>query len=339
MTIISHFSSFTSNRILVLLLSSCLIFTTSCTNYIQRTTSTPAEIKDASTYKKNPFLKLHMKNGELYVLSDWKIKDKNELIGTGKHLNFNREVINEGDFNIDLQNIVIAESNDVNIVSSGTALLTAVTIITGAFAIYCITNPKACFGSCPTFYTGSGDDEIIQAEGFSSSVSPSLEKRDIDALYRVSLQSRNLGIQLKNEAYETHVIRTANVLAVPRPEGGRVFAASDGNFYQAKNLYSAEMVVASEGDCSEKLCEFDRKERFSPADSNDLNEKEIIEITFSGNGSENIGMVIASRQTLLTTFLFYQTLSYMGANAGACLVKLKETVHFIKPYLKIRLET
>ncbi len=56
--------------------------------------------------------------------------------------------------------------------------------ISVAMTIYCITNPKACFGSCPTYYADVDGEPMLQAEGFSASVAPALERDDIDALFR-----------------------------------------------------------------------------------------------------------------------------------------------------------
>jgi hypothetical protein len=59
--------------------------------------------------------------------------------------------------------------------------LTVFTGITAATTIYCVTNPKACFRSCPTFYISDGDSLRLKAEGFLSSIAPSLEATDVDA--------------------------------------------------------------------------------------------------------------------------------------------------------------
>jgi hypothetical protein len=61
--------------------------------------------------------------------------------------------------------------------------MTIVGIPTAVVSIYCILNPKACFGSCPTFYGWDGEDTTLMAEGFSSSILRSFEKQDIDMLY------------------------------------------------------------------------------------------------------------------------------------------------------------
>lgn len=312
------------NRILILLLSLNLILSTSCSNpRIERTTSPPDEMIYERSSAELPYLKLHMKNGELYVLSDWMIsKDANEVTGSGSHQNLNREILDLGDFQVPLKEIALAETNQIR-GSTAKGVLAALTVITGIFTIVCIANPKACFGSCPTFYASNGSDFIVQSEGFSSSISPSLEVKDIDALYRIKPTSENFEIQLRNEAYETHVIRSANILALPKPKGGRVYCTAEGNFIQAKNLIEPIKVIAPEGECSDKFCSFDGVERFSTADSNDLAAKEIVELTFNDVSSDDLGLVIASRQTLLTTFLFYQTLAYMGTKAGDWLANLE----------------
>ena len=314
-----YFYSNACNRILLLLLSGSLIFSASCSpsRIDRRITTNVDEITHKKDSEEIPYLKLHINNGDLYILSDWEIiEESNQVTGIGKHMNLNREILSEGEFNISMQQIVLAETNHIDAPTASTGTLAALTVITGIFTVVCITNPKACFGSCPTFYASDGNDYIVQSEGFSSSISPCLEERDVDALYRIKPVSENFEIQLRNEAYETHVIRSANILALPKPPGGRVYSTPEGDFIQAKNLVEPTEVIAPEGDCSEKLCEFDGYERFSAADSTDLAEKEIIEFTFYSVPSGDKGLVIASRQTLLTTFLFYQTLAYMGTKTG-----------------------
>ena len=96
------------NRILILLLSLNLILSTGCSNpRIERTTSTPDEMIYERSSAELPYLKLHMKNGELYVLSDWMInKDANEVTGSGSHQNLNREILDLGDFQDSLYRIL-----------------------------------------------------------------------------------------------------------------------------------------------------------------------------------------------------------------------------------------
>ena len=334
METIKNIAAQLSVKVLLFLISVSLIFYPNCSgSRIERISEAPDNFTVGQSSEDFPFLKLHMKNGDLYVLENWKFSaEKDSVFGSGKHLNPNREVLTQGQVGVSLEKVVLAETNQIS-GSAAAGALTTLTIISGIFTVVCITNPKACFGSCPTFYAYNGEDHIVQSEGFSSSISPSLEESDVDALYRVKPTSNNFEIQLRNEAYETHVIRSANLIAVPKPEGGRVFSTSDGKFLQAVNLTEACSITAAEGDISEKLCSFDGVERFSEADSTDLAAKETIDITFYGPASENLGIVIAARQTLLTTFLFYQTLSYMGTTAGDWLANVERNKNQFKHLL------
>ena len=322
------------SRILLFLISVSLIFYPNCAgSRIERISETPKEFPVPQSTKDLPYLKLHMKNGDLYLLENWIVNTKQDSVsGNGNLFNPNRMSIADGKFSIPMNQIVLAETNQIN-ASTGAGTLALLTLVTGIFTVVCIANPKACFGSCPTFYAFNGYDYIVQSEGFSSSISPALEERDVDALYRIKPVSEDFEVQLKNEAYETHIIRSANILAVPKPNGGRVFATQDGRYLQAINLTEANAVSAAEGDVSEKLCSFDGVERFSEADSTDLAVKEIIELTFNRTESDSLGIVIAARQTLLTTFLFYQTLSYMGTTAGDWLANVERNKNQFKQLL------
>jgi hypothetical protein len=64
-----------------------------------------------------------------------------------------------------------------------------------------------------------------------------------------------------------------------------------------------------------KVIEVDGDELFSLADPDNLDSKEEIVVTFSVDKDEKVGLVVGKRQTLLTTFLMYQGLAYMGKSA------------------------
>jgi hypothetical protein len=155
----------------------------------------------------------------------------------------------------------------------------------------------------------------IQAEGFSASVAPSLEATDVDMLYWARPSDGHLTVQMTNEALETHVVRYVNVLAAPRPPGGRVFKTPTGTFWQVPELFAPTSCQAPEGDCLPWVRTLDGMERFSKADPEDLARRETVELEFPAPTGP-IGLVLAFRQTLMTTYLFYQTLAYMGRSVG-----------------------
>jgi hypothetical protein len=99
-------------------------------------------------------------------------------------------------------------------------------------------------------------------------------------------------------------------------------------------IYQPVKALGNEGDISEKICSFDGIERFSVADSHDLSEKEIIELTFRNSDAMRKGLILAFRQTLLTTFLFYQSLAYMGTSAGSYFAEIERNKNFFQTKLK-----
>ena len=127
---------------------------------------------------------------------------------------------------------------------------------------------------------------------------------------------------MKNEALETHVVRHVRVLAARRPSGGRVLATLDGEFREATDVRALEACAAQEGDCLSKMQAFDGVERFSLTDGADLARKEILELQLPpGEGPR--GLVMASRQSLASTYLFYQSLAYLGRSAGDTIAALE----------------
>jgi hypothetical protein len=294
-----------------------------------KTVSVKREIKKVQEIttisKSHKFIKAHMKDGTVYVLYNWYFDmGNNSLNGYGSLLDINRDIIisngnlrskaiaNKEQFNICISDISLLETNDPSPSIAGG--LTVVTGVTAGFTIYCLINPKACFGSCPTFFAFDGDTLTIQAEGFSSSISPSLEKNDVDMLYTAKV-TKDFELIVTNEALETHSIRSANLLVFEKQNNERVFVNPGGVFYKTSGLLQPTRCQNSEGECLSKVVEVDGDELFSLADPDNLASKEEIVVTFSVDKDEKVGLVVGKRQTLLTTFLMYQGLAYMGKSA------------------------
>jgi hypothetical protein len=275
---------------------------------------------------KLPMLKAHMMSGELYVLDSWRVVDEGRGVeGTGTLYSVEREVLTEGAVSIDVDEVALFETNQPSEVTpAGTVVLGIMTTVTGALAVYCAADPKSCFGSCPTFYVEGGDADRPVAEGFSESFARVLEARDVDALPLVEGTSRHFTLTMRNEALETHAVRQVSLLAVPRPVGGRILAGSDGRFYPAAGLAVPERCRAAEGDCLAAVTAAGGRERASLADPDDLAERETVEVEFAPVGGQ-VGVVLAARQTLLTTYLFYQSMAYFGSRAGEYLARLERS--------------
>jgi hypothetical protein len=265
------------------------------------------------------YLKIHMTSGDVYLLTDWQVADdRRSVSGVGERFDANRKLVKSGWFTVSLDAVALFETN----VTKKSKLWIWLTVVTGAsvaMTIYCLENSKACFGSCPTFYASDGAVDRIHAEAFSASVAPALEARDVDALYRAQVTGRQFELRVTNEALETHVIRRAHLLAVEKPAGGRVFATRDGRLFGASELQPVAACDASEGSCVAAVAAFDAVERVTVTDPHDLATRETIAIELDPTAD---GIVIAARQTFVTTYLFYTALAYMGTRAGEVLASL-----------------
>jgi hypothetical protein len=276
---------------------------------------------------KSPYLKAHLRTGYVYVLREWAWSDSSRTVsGLGTLYDPDRRAVGaESTVTLPRDSVALFETN-VSHLSGGAVALTVMAGVTAAIAIGCAFNPKACFGSCPTFYApDSSGRSVLQAEGFSASIAPALEAADLDALYRARATSREFSLRLTNEALETHVIRYADLLVAPRPPNGRVFATPSGEFRSATSLTPPSLCSAPEGDCRAALVAFDERERFTAADSNNLGAQETIDLEFAHPPAGPLGLVVTARQSLMTTFLIYQALAYMGRDAGHWLASLPKS--------------
>jgi hypothetical protein len=274
---------------------------------------------------RSPYLKAHLRSGYVYVLSRWRADSGEALIvGHGQLLDPNRAIVSDGDVRLPVDSVALFETNVLRAGGARTAL-TVMTGVTAAVAVACLADPKTCFGSCPTFYASDSSGELLQAEGFSASIAPALEATDVDMLYRARPRGREFRLRLTNEALETHVIRRADVLAVRRPAGGRVFTTPDGAFLGAPAVISPSRCAAPEGDCGSAVRSMDGRERLSLADSTDLASREIIELEFDAAPLPPgaVGIVIGARQSLMTTYLVYQALAFLGRDATRWLATLE----------------
>lgn len=269
-------------------------------------------------------LKVHMRSGELFMFRHWSLDTASRrVIGTGHHFTVLREERTVTDTAIAIQSVALFETNRPGAAwpfgLQGVAVLTTL----GAYvSAVCLADPKACFGSCPTFYIEGDVPDRVHAEGFSASVASVLEERDVDAMPRANIRGRRMAILMKNEAWETHVVRSVNLLVAPRAAGSRVFATPGDEFRVAFNLTEPATCTAATDNCRATLRALDGVERRSSADSSDLAARETIELTFPAAGPSQ-GLVLTARNSLITTYLFYQAMAYAGSTMGALVASLE----------------
>ena len=297
-------------------------FLQGCGYMLKRKLTAPAQSQSLDS--SSPYLKAHMHDGKVYILSSWKVDSENQTVtGQGELLNANREILETGELTIPIDSVAIFETNTQDIppeVQARSAMIITSVVLLGAL-MYGISQIE--IGSCPTFYVSDGNKPVLQAEGFSASVAPVLEASDVDALYHARPTQRHFEVQMKNEMLETHVVRHVDLLAVQRQSGGRVFQTADGTFWETDTIVEPSAATAAEGDCLPLLRAVDGQERFSEADSEYLARRETLDLEFENVPVGSDGLVIAARESLMSTFLFYQGLSYMGPSVGQWIAVLE----------------
>lgn len=276
--------------------------------------------------RRTPHLKVHLHSGQMILLTDWTPVEPAdvELRGEGTRFDVARQPAGTGRFAIPLDSIALLEANRPETIKRKPLIGLAVwTGLMGVVTGVCVADPKSCFGSCPTFYAGEGERDRPDAEGFSASIARALEATDVDALHGIGATGRRLVIRMRNEALETHAVKWVRLRVSPRPPDGRVLVTADGVHRPARDLAAPRRCVAPEGDCLEAVRAPDGVERGSLADSTDLAARETIELDFRVPAEGTVGLVLGARHSLVSTFVFYQTIAHLGSRAGEWLAALE----------------
>ena len=271
----------------------------------------------------SPYLKAHLRDGGVLVFKQWVVNDSlRQVMGRAARYNARRDLLGRGQQAQPLDSVVLLETNTLE-VYSGTAVLR---VMAGMYLVgdmLCAAAPKLCFGSCPTFYSLDGPEPVLQAEGFSASISPCLEASDLDALCRPHGLPAELVLEVRNEALETHAIRWADLVLVPRRPGEEIFKDTAGVFWAGSELEAPLSGVELDAGTRSTLAGKDGQEWTEPADSLDLGARRHLELDFARPSDGRLGLAVCGRQSLLTTFVFYQALAWMGTKAGDCLAALE----------------
>lgn len=281
-------------------------------------------LADASTLtsENTPFLKVHMASGELYVLSHWsEPSPEGRFSGGGWHYGQDRELLDRRDeWTFDPEAVALLESNDRSVVSRfGVSGLVTYGVMMGATTVACLVDPKSCFGSCPTFY--AEDAERPLAEGFSRSFARALEERDLDDL-GLRVGAGAFSLLMRNEALETHAVRHVRIAAVPAGPGDQVFVTREGRYYAGRDAAPPLRCTSEAGDCLTSILERDDREYAPLTDGVDLAGQEEVILEFAPREGP-MGIVLAARQSLVSTFVFYQALAYAGSEVGELLAALE----------------
>jgi hypothetical protein len=272
-----------------------------------------------------PTLKAHLKGGDLiFLYHNWKVDTMGGFIaGEGQRFNYNRRLTKRGSLKVAMDSVLVYEMNKDLDLPNGAMALVPLAIINVAVGIACLANPKACFGSCPTFYTEDGTVFNAKAEGFSNAIAPSLEYGDVDDL-NTSTRAENFKVIMKNEAQETHCLKAVELWALPINKAEKALMTRTKMFYgSTKQVLPMAATVAGQ-DVLSTLLASDRKEYFSLADPENLASKEELILEFvAGDLKEDKALLLDFRQSLMTTYFIYSAMAYMGDEVSDIFAKIE----------------
>ena len=282
-------------------------------------------IKKTNIAKERPDLKAHLKGGDLvFLFNNWQIDTVAGFItGEGQRFDYNRRIRKEGNLKFSMDSVLIYEMNEDLELADGMMALFPLAIVNVAVTLACITNPKACFGSCPTFYTEDGNVFEAKGEGFSNAISPSLEYGDVDDL-NTSTRSDNFKIIMKNEAQETHCLKAVELWALPISDDQNALMTRNKDFFSSSAQIAPISAYVDGKNVLNSLLESDRNEYFSAADAENLASKEELILEFKATDlKQEQALVLDFRQSLMTTYFIYSAMAYMGDEVSDVFAKIE----------------
>jgi hypothetical protein len=203
----------------------------------------------------------------------------------------------------------------------GISLLATAGTIGLGIGIACAMDPK-CFGSCPTFYSDSAGTFRLEAEGFSYSIAPLFEARDVDRLRAATSLDGTLRLEVRNEAYETHYLNHLELLEVSHALDEFVVPDASGRPLAVRRLRPATRAIDRVGhDLQATLAQADGQVTrtddalLGRTTENDLEDH--IDLTLPvPDGVDSMALVLRLRNSLLNTVLLYDVmLGDRGARA------------------------
>ena len=287
----------------VVVLSACF--------FVRKVTVVEVDRGSDSVQVRTP-VKAHLIDGATVVYPAGVLVLRNNLVGQGTWYDLtlrNPRPISA----LTLDSIVGLESYQTGIdggASVGLSLLATAGTIGAGVAIACAIDPK-CFGSCPTYYSDSAGTPVLEAEGFSYSVAPLFEARDVDRLRGRPGADGFFQLEVRNEAFETHYINHLELLEATHLPGQTVLPDHEGLPLALSRQMPAlaatdrsgrnvlEVVRAAEGEVYSTAVQV--MDQVSRGELEDW-----IELSWSDTRpGDSVALVLRLRNSLLNTVLLY----------------------------------
>jgi hypothetical protein len=211
---------------------------------------------------------------------------------------------------IALDSVVGMESYQIGTKRGTTTLATTGTVVVATLGTVLIL--KALFGSCPTFYSDSSGTQVLEAEGFSYSIAPLFEQRDVDRLRTGAASDGTVRIEVRNEALETHYINHLELIET-RHRIGETVVPDQSGFPLVLGPLSPPATARDRAgrDVSRSLAIADGDifatdaRTLAAADSTDLHDYVDITVARPEN-ADSVAIVFRLRNSLLNTVLLYE---------------------------------
>jgi len=189
-------------------------------------------------------------------------------------------------------------------------LATAGLLAAGVLAIVIACSSSDCFGNCPTVYADSAGVWALQAEGFSYTLGPAFETRDVDRLGIRPDRDGQIRLEVRNEALETEYFNQLELLEVRHAPDETALPDPDGAAVAVRELVAATTVADPAGrdlrpllalpDGAAFRTDAQTLARVSPEHLDDS----IYLVAPAPTGSESVALVFRLRNSLLATLLY-----------------------------------
>ncbi len=267
--------------------------------------------------------RVHMRDGSVYAFNRWSHRD-GVIQGDGALYNTERERVREGAFTVRREEVALVETSETEIrgTDGAIAAMSVVSAASLSVSAFCLSNPKACFGSCPTFYVPNRGGWTIQAEGFSTSIARTLEADDVDDLPDAVPTDGTITLAMRDEALETHVTRRVAIRVVEGPPGTTPYRELAHERYLALGATRAPDACSDEVVCR-ALASRDGDEHTPGSDGEDLTHKTSVTLRYAAPGSARVALALTARNSLMNTYVFYHLLALHGRRAPEFLASIE----------------
>lgn len=265
-------------------------------------------------------VKAHLLDGSTVLYGNGVLVRQGRLVGPGQRYGLRAQFV-EVVQSVPVDSIVGLETFRSSTDMTATVGLSFVATTVTAAAL--TATAAAIFGSCPTVYSDSAGTSVLEAEGFSYSIAPLFEARDVDRLRARPDANGVLRLEVRNEALETHEINHLELLEATHAPDELVLPDGDGRVLALGGLVPPHRATDRGGRAlAATLARADGEvfasdtTRLASASESDFGD--YIDLTFPPVATgDSVALVFRLRNSLLNTVLLYDVM--LGSRAGRAL--------------------